>query len=137
MLLLGVIFALLTIGFVVPCVIDVARTPRYEFDLPTKQTWLIVIVGFWVFGAAAWVLVGRRDLRIRRAWNEMTMLWTFGPEQAARRHPTGRAWEQAPRRDVRQLRAPAVAPVRFIAPDDNPAFLLELDRRIRGWREEI
>jgi hypothetical protein len=136
MLLLGVIFALLTIGFVVPCVIDVARTPRYEFDLPTKQTWLIVIVGFWVFGAAAWVLVGRRDLRIRRAWNEMTMLWAFGPEQA-RRHPTGRGWEQAPRRDVRQLRAPAVTPVRFIAPDDNPAFLLELDRRIRGWREEF
>ena len=137
MLLLGVIFALLTIGFVVPCVIDVARTPRYEFDLPTKQTWLIVIVGFWVFGAAAWVLVGRRDLRIRRTWNEMTMAWTFGPEQAARRHPTSRAWEQAPRRDVRQLRTPEVAPVLFIAPDDNPAFLLELDRRIRGWREEI
>jgi len=29
-----------------------------------------------------------------------------------------------------------MASVRFVAPDDNPAFLLELDHRIRTWREE-
>jgi hypothetical protein len=28
-----------------------------------------------------------------------------------------------------------MVPVRFIAPDDNPEFLLELEHRIRGWRE--
>jgi hypothetical protein len=29
-----------------------------------------------------------------------------------------------------------MAHVRFVAPDDNPEFLLELDRKIRIWREE-
>jgi hypothetical protein len=24
-----------------------------------------------------------------------------------------------------------------VAPDDNPDFLLELDRRIREWRDEV
>jgi hypothetical protein len=28
-----------------------------------------------------------------------------------------------------------MARMRFIAPDDNPEFLLELDRRIRDWRD--
>ncbi len=28
-----------------------------------------------------------------------------------------------------------MAQVRFVAPDDNPDFLLELDRRIREWRD--
>jgi hypothetical protein len=29
-----------------------------------------------------------------------------------------------------------MAPARFVAPDDNAEFLLELDRRIRQWRDE-
>jgi hypothetical protein len=29
-----------------------------------------------------------------------------------------------------------MARVRYVAPDDNMEFLLELDRRIRMWREE-
>lgn len=136
MLVLGVIFALLTVGFVVPCVIDVARTPSYEFDLPSKQTWLIVVVAFWVFGAAAWVLVGRRDLRIRRAWNEMTALWAFGPGQAPGRAPVSQAWSGGSQRSGRRVRESALAPMRFVAPDDNPAFLLELDRRIRDWQSD-
>ena len=51
MLLLGVVFALLTVGLVVPCVIDIATTPKHHFDLPTKQNWLIVVIAFWIFGA--------------------------------------------------------------------------------------
>lgn len=136
MLVLGVIFALLTVGFVVPCALDVARTPSYEFDLPSKQIWLVVVIAFWVFGAAAWLLVGRRDLRLRRAWYEMTALWAADQERSPRRSPSGRSWGGAPSRSLWRVRPPAVSPIRFVAPDDNPAFLLELDRRIRGWREE-
>ena len=134
MFVLGVIFVLLTVGFVVPCVLDVARTPRYEFDLPTKQTWLIVVVAFWLFGAAAWMLVGRRDLRMRRAWHEMALGWATGQDRAARGYPAERS--PAGYDAARPVRPSAIASVRFVAPDDNPAFLLELDRRIRGWRED-
>jgi hypothetical protein len=36
----------------------------------------------------------------------------------------------------RRTKQAAMASVRFVAPDDNPEFLLELDRKIRMWREE-
>ena len=74
MLLLGVAFALLTVGLVVPCVIDIATTPRYLFDLPTKQNWLIVVIGFWVFGAVAWLLLGRSEER--RVGKECRSRWS-------------------------------------------------------------
>src|SRR5258707_15550340 len=75
MLLLGVVFALLTVGLVVPCVIDIAMTPQHHFDLPSKQSWLIVVIGFWIFGAAAWLLLGRRDVRMHRLWDDVTGSW--------------------------------------------------------------
>ena len=72
MLLLCAIFALLTVGFVVPCVVDIAMTPGGHFDVPSKQTWLIVATAFWVFGAATWLLIGRRDVRMRAACDEVS-----------------------------------------------------------------
>jgi hypothetical protein len=136
MLLLGVVFALLTVGLVVPCVIDIATTPKHHFDLPSKQYWLIVVIGFWIFGAAAWILLGRRDVRMHRLWDDVSGAWVpaRGP---VRDHPASRG----SRADylfgsMRRGRQAAMAPVRFIAPDDNPEFLLELDRRIQLWREQ-
>ena len=128
MLVVGVIFALVTVGFVIPCVIDIAMTPDYYFDLPSKQTWLIVGVAFWVFGAAAWLLVGRREVRMRRLWDDVSGGWVQAPQQ----HPSARARADYPFGRQRQA---AVAAARFVAPDDNPDFLMELDRRIREWRE--
>ncbi len=129
MLVLCVIFALLTLGFVVPCVIDIASTPERYFDLPTKQTWLMVAIAFWVFGAAAWLLVGRRDVRAERVLDTPAALWAtggglvLGPRAA--RAGAGRGWR------------PGVGTrARFVAPDDNPEFLLELDRRIRRLRDQ-
>jgi hypothetical protein len=135
MLVLCVIFALLTVGFVVPCAIDVAMTPRRYFDLPSKQTWLIVVVAFWAFGAAVWLLVGRREAQMRRLWDDMTASWMIGGERPRRTAswPSGNDYPFGHARRGRQA-APAAA--RFVAPDDNPDFLLELDRRIRDWREE-
>ncbi len=138
MLVLGALFALVTIGFVVPCAIDVATTPSRLFDIPTKQTWLIVAVGFWAFGAAAWLIFGRREIRMRAACDELAQSWgaqgpvaaadpACGPRQATRpaRPPPG----PAP-----QATANATMSTRFVAPDDNPEFLLELDRIIRDQR---
>jgi hypothetical protein len=133
MLLLCVIFALLTVGLVVPCVIDIAMTPRHHFDLPSKQIWLIVAIAFWVFGAAAWLLVGRRDVRMHQLWDEMTGNWVAASGQ--RSHPAGRGAADYPFASARRGRQAAMARMRFIAPDDNPEFLLELDRRIREWRD--
>jgi phospholipase D-like protein len=134
MLLLCVIFALLTVGLVVPCVIDIAMTPRHHFDLPSKQIWLIVAIAFWVFGAAAWLLVGRRDVRMHQLWDDVTGNWVTANGQHS--HPAGRgAAADYPFASARRGRQAAMARMRLVAPDDNPEFLLELDRRIREWRE--
>jgi hypothetical protein len=137
MLVLCVFFALLTVGLVVPCVIDIATTPKRHFDLPSRQTWLIVVIAFWAFGAAGWLMLGRREVRMHRLWDDMTGNWVPGPG-ADRRPPASRAASQGPEyllRSTRRVRQAATAPARFVAPDDNPYFLLELDRRIREWRE--
>jgi hypothetical protein len=135
MLLLCVAFALLTVGLVVPCVIDIATTPRHLFDLPTKQNWLIVVIGFWVFGAVAWLLLGRRDVRMHRLWDDVTGGWVPARE-ADRVHPSRAGRPDYPFGHARRGRQASIAPARFVAPDDNPEFLLELERRIRQWRDE-
>jgi hypothetical protein len=136
MLLPCVIFALLTVGLVVPCVIDIAMTPRHQFDLPSKQTWLIVAIAFWVFGAAAWLLIGRRDVRMHRLWDDMTGGWV--PAHGQSRHPAGQGGGQVyPFASARRGRQAAMARMRFVAPDDNPEFLLVLDRMIRDWRDGV
>jgi len=133
MLLLSVIFALITLGFVVPCVIDIATTPRYHFVLPSKETWLVLAIAFWAFGAAAWLLVGRRDVRSQRLWFDATGHRPFGSEPAV-----GDAGGPRTRLGgTRRVRQAAVAPARFVAPDDNPDFLLELEHRIRRGRGEV
>lgn len=135
MLLLCAVFALLTVGFVVPCVLDIAMTPRHLFDVPSKQTWLTVAVAFWIFGAAVWLLVGRPEVRMRRLWDDMTSGW-----MADRQRDSGHPASRAAGADylfghARRGRQAAMASARFVAPDDNPEFLLELDRKIRGWHE--
>jgi hypothetical protein len=137
MLVLVALFALVTIGFVIPCVIDVATTPNRLFDIPTKQTWLIVAVGFWAFGAAAWLIFGRREIRMRAACDELSQSWGTqgtsgrnGPGLwSAPNHPAGLSYHPGQRRRPRPT---ATIPTRFVAPDDNPEFLLELDRIIRN-----
>ena len=137
MLLVYVVVALITLGFVLPCVIDVAMTPRHDFGLPTKQTWLLVVGAFWVFGAIAWLVVGRRDVRMRQLWFDPPGGRSYWADQAQRRHPSsGLALDpDFALADATGGRVTGLRPVAFVAPDDNPEFLLELDRRIREWRE--
>ena len=57
MLLPCVIIALVTIGFVGPCVLDIAATPRQYFDLPTKRMWLVAAGFAAVIGVSGMAVV--------------------------------------------------------------------------------
>jgi len=134
MVLACVLFALFTVGFVVPCAIDVAMSPPWAIRTASQRIWLLIIIVFSVFGCAAWLIAGRprrMPLRPRRAPASLGM----GPAEAFRRHPAGRAMGldleetlQAARYGLRQARP--------LGPDDDPEFLLELERRIRKPRDD-
>jgi hypothetical protein len=83
----------------------------------------------------AWLLLGRREVRTRRIWDNVSGSWVPAYE-ADRLRPSRSARGDLPFGYSRRGRQAAMAAVRFVAPDDNPEFLLELDRRIRMWREE-
>jgi hypothetical protein len=135
MLLACVLFALFTVGLVVPCCIDVATSPPWAIRILTRRTWLLILVATSVLGCAAWLVVGRPrrlPLRPRRAAAGMGM----GPAEAFRRHPAGRAMgldfdaEPDHSADRGQWRT------RVLGPDDDPEFLMELERRIRDFRDD-
>ena len=135
MLLIGMLFALLTVGFVVPCLIDAARTPRFAIRCFSKRTWVVLILLLSVFGAAAWLIAGRPA----GLWQAPMMprhlagLQGVRQQEAFRRHPAGRSddlgFELFGAHNGRSsYRRP-------LGPDDDADFLAELDRRIRGDRE--
>jgi hypothetical protein len=128
MVLACLIFALFTVGIVVPCAIDVATSPPWAVRTVSRRTWLLILAFFSVFGCAAWLVAGRPrriSLRPRGAAAGMRM----GPAEALRRHPAGRAMGL----DIDSEYDPdcPVRPRRVLGPDDDPEFLLELERRIR------
>jgi hypothetical protein len=126
------LIVLVTVGFVLPCMLDITMTPDSEFLTFTKGTWLMIAAAFWVFGATAWLVVGRpRRLALHR-YNPYPP-GGFGPAEALYRHPAARAagGYVEPSGAVGFLTAP-----RPLGPDDDPEFLLELDRRIRDSRAD-
>jgi hypothetical protein len=126
------LIVLVTVGFVLPCMLDITMTPESEFLTFTKGTWLMIAAGFWVFGAAAWLVVGRpRRLTLYR--HNPYPPGGFGPAEALYRHPAARAagGYAEPSGAIGFLTAP-----RPVGPDDDPEFLLELDRRIRDSRPD-
>jgi len=136
MLLVGVLFGLVTIGFVVPCLIDVAVTPAWDMRSLTKPAWVLLVVFFSAFGAAAWLAVGRPDRRRRTLpLPRLQGVPPFGQQEALRRHPAGRAMD--PGTDPwpgSAVRAGGISN-RPLGPDDDQEFLDELARRIRHARE--
>src|SRR5260370_35036663 len=86
-----VLFGLGTVGFVVPCLIDVAVTPPGELRSLTKPTWVLLIVFFSAFGAIAWLAAGRPDRRGRMLSRYLEDAPFFGPQDALRRPPAGRS----------------------------------------------
>jgi hypothetical protein len=136
MLLLLVLFALLTAGFCVPCLLDIASTPAYEIRSLSRRTWLALVVLLSVFGAIGWLLLGRPGGRLTSRRRDAAWLARPGPQEALRRHPAGRSAEPGygPADDQADSReAGFAAPM---GPDDDEEFLRALERQIRRSRED-
>ena len=130
MVLACVLFALVTIGIVVPCVIDAATSPPWAVRALDRRDWLLIIVVGSVFGCMAWLIAGRpRRAPLRRA-----TVGGMSPEEAFRRHPAGRGLDPETYSELR----PDVIDYSSgpVGPDDDPEFLMELERRIRESRDD-
>jgi hypothetical protein len=106
MLLAIALFVLFTSGCWLYSLTDLVLTPSAAFRGLTKRTWFLLVTVTFIFGAVGWLVTRRR--RARR--------WTAADEAVAR-HPAGRS------------RAEAAVPR---GPDDDPEFLRELDKLLRG-----
>jgi hypothetical protein len=123
MLLSGVLFVLFLAGCWLYSLTDAALTPAVEYRGLSKSTWICIISATFIVGALAW-LIARRSRR-SRSWVTASA-GTWQPpwavaDAAVARHPAARA--KRPFRD--RQRVPQ-------GPDDDPEFLRQLDRRIRG-----
>jgi hypothetical protein len=107
------LIVLFSVGFVLPCMLDITTTPDSEFVVLSKGMWLLITGAFWIFGAAAWLFVGRPQ----RPTLHRHGRYGDGFGQAGN-------W------------LPAPAAHRPLGPDDDPDFLEELHRRIHGPRDE-
>ena len=111
--------------------LDITTTPDSEFTTMSKGMWLMVAGAFWVFGSAAWLLVGRPQrptLYRARPYGA-----GIGAAEAFARHPAAQA--AGGYVDASIWLANITAP-RPLGPDDDPDFLLELERRIRERRQD-
>jgi hypothetical protein len=130
MLLAVILFGLVTVGFVVPCLIDVAVTPASDLRSLTKPSWLLIVACLSAFGAVAWLAVGRPDRRTA-APRYLAGAPPVGQQEALRRHPAGRAMDPGIDPVLSQALQAGEAPRRPTGPDDDDEFLEELARRIR------
>jgi hypothetical protein len=125
---------LLSVGFVLPCLLDITMTPDSEFTVLSKGTWLFVAAAFWIFGAIAWLVIGRPrrpSVRYRTGHYHRP---GYGPADALLRHPAAQA---AVGYAEFGGAVAGLAPRRPLGPDDDPDFLLELGRRIREARDGL
>jgi hypothetical protein len=134
-MLSGVLFVLVLAGCWVYCLIDAALTPAAVFRGLPKAAWIGIIAVTFIVGAIAW-LVYRTVARVRprlssglasgpRAASAHTYVYWHpdwaAAEAAVARHPAGRF-----------RKTPADGWAGPKGPDDDPDFLRELDRRIKG-----
>jgi hypothetical protein len=122
---------LFSIGFVLPCMLDITTTPDSEFVLFSKGTWLFIAGAFWIFGATAWLLAGRPQRLSFLHRSNPYPAGGFGPAESLLRHPAAQAAAAGYGEPATPLAA--FAP-RALGPDDDPDFLEELARRIRDDR---
>jgi hypothetical protein len=127
------LIVLVTVGFVLPVMLDITMTPDSEFHTFSKGTWLMIAGAFWVFGATAWLVVGRPRRLLALHRSNPYPPDGFGPAESLYRHPAARAagGYAEPTGSIGFLTAP-----RPLGPDDDPEFLLELGRRIRDSRTD-
>jgi Phospholipase_D-nuclease N-terminal len=130
MLLAVILFGLVTVGFVVPCLIDVAVTPASDLRSLTKPAWLLIVACLSAFGAAAWLAAGRPDRRTALP-RYLAGAPPIGQQEALRRHPAGRAMDPGIDPMLSQALQAGEVSHRPAGPDDDEEFLEELARRIR------
>src|SRR5262245_33393595 len=121
------LIVLFSVGLVLPCMLDITTTPDSEFVVLSKGMWLLITGAFWLFGAAAWLFVGRPQrptLHRHGRYGD-----GFGQAEALLRHPATQAAAGYP--DAGNW-VPGPAAKRPLGPDDDPDFLEELRRRIHG-----
>jgi hypothetical protein len=123
MLLSGVLFVLFLAGCWLYCLTDAALTPAVEYRGLSKSTWICIISATFIAGALAW-LIARRSRR-SKSWVTASAGTWYSPwataDAGVARHPAARA--EQPSRDRQHVPR---------GPDDDPEFLRQLDRRIRG-----
>jgi hypothetical protein len=132
MWLVCALIILLTVGFVLPCMLDITMTPDSEFTTFSKGTWLLIAGAFWVFGAVAWLIVGRPQRLAIFRLSSPYPAGGYSPADAQMRHPAAQAAA-----GYSELTGAVgfMAEAMPLGPDDDPDFLMELDRRIREERE--
>ena len=114
MFLSGVLFVLFLAGCWLYCLTDAALTPTSAFPGLRKQVWIAIISVTFILGAVAWVIARYRS-RSTRAVD------SFLAAEARARHPASRS----------RLADPSFRALP-VGPDDDPEFLLSLDRFISG-----
>jgi hypothetical protein len=135
MFLPGALLVLFLTGCWLYCLTDAALTPAAEYRRLPKAVWVGIIAVTFIVGAVAWLIARRSPGRGPRPSSGATrgvhhssgdydhperLRWTAADEAVAR-HPAGRSRNVGP--------AGWTAPK---GPDDDPEFLLALDRVIRG-----
>jgi hypothetical protein len=113
--------------------LDITATPDSEFVVMSKGMWLMVAGVFWVFGSAAWLIVGRPQ-RLGMHMHRRGGPSGYGQAEALLRHPAAQAAVGYSDQVVWSVPADIARP---LGPDDDPDFLLELERRIREGRGDV
>jgi Phospholipase_D-nuclease N-terminal len=111
------VFGLLLLGFWLWALLDCIVSPRAEVRNLPKLVWLLLIVLLWVFGAAAWAILGRP------------------PRGARGARTSGALGREGARRPVRADDLPPAAPASDFG-SMTDARSAELDRRIEEWEAE-
>jgi hypothetical protein len=127
------LIVLFSVGFVLPCMLDITTTPDSEFATLSKGMWLLIAGAFWIFGATAWLLVGRPQRLFPGRRSPRYGVDGLGPAEAFMRHPAAQA---AVGYAEQSNWLAALGTPEPLGPDDDEDFLLELDRRIREARGE-
>jgi len=114
----GGLLALALLVLWIYCILDVIATDDSLIRNLPKIVWLLIVIFVPTIGSIAWLLLGRPEKA------------GFTPgDSTYRAEPRGGRFDRSSRRSVG-----------VIAPDDDPAFLDELDertKRLRAWEEDL
>jgi hypothetical protein len=118
-----VIVPLLIFGFLLYCLLDVVLTSEDAIRNLPKLVWLVLVLLVPILGGVAWIVAGRPAAHGRAPGGDRSATRP-GPG----RHPSGHGRTTSPSARPGSTRRPR-AP---LGPDDDPEFIKQLERRLRG-----